>query len=149
MGEAEIFLRRGVTFGSARGSGLVMYYDQCALPTEPTDQSRFPKVPFCGDPSHSDRGRGGYVLRTVCSATEATVPDSGGCISTRLHGSLWTSCIFKFSEALFSTIWPTPKCHLCARPCIPAKRAPKAGISVEICRHTKKPAATGELICTN
>jgi hypothetical protein len=27
------------------------------LPTEPTDQSQFSGAAFCGDPSHSDRGK--------------------------------------------------------------------------------------------
>ena len=44
-----------------------------------------------------------------------------GCISTRLHGDLWRSCIFECLRGPSFCRPPTPKCRLGARPCTPAK----------------------------
>jgi hypothetical protein len=72
--------------------------------------------------------------------------NAGGCIIARLPGSLKRSCIFEFSEALFSAA------HLRQNAaCEPARVflqnvRQMAGISRPFCRYTKKPAATGNVI---
>lgn len=72
-----------------------------------------------------------------------------GCISTRLHGSLWASCIFDFTAVPFSTACSRQNIAWAPARVLLQNERQKGDMLGAFCRQTKKPAATGEHICTN